>query len=292
MRAASPCTGICKIDQNTGWCLGCGRSRFEMDAWRKKSEKWRQSVWAEIPSRLNALEVTCRRFPWTTQDIKDFVYSSLENCEGTWVMGVVGAVAEFRVLDWKNIHVECSEDTIIAFTKNGALKMLINDDVRPLNFDKTNKMAKPRVVLAVKRDRGRLPTNGGVSDLGEDQHALIAEHAKKLYDLGLNRKEARFCVRVTESASEDILNKFIGQSFEESIQKFAVSLINESPTRVVETALGRIEVQGKIPSPNENSPSGPHTHLMLDHLTSKRALPVGMELPRAYLPGAIFYPAD
>ena len=99
-------------------------------------------------------------------------------------------------------------------------------------------------------------------------------------------------MRVTESASEDILNKFIGQSFEESIQKFAVSLINESPTRVVETALGRIEVQGKIPSPNENSPSGPHTHLILDHLTSKRALPVGMELPRAYLPGAIFYPAD
>ena len=291
MRAASPCTGICKLDQNTGWCLGCGRSRSELDDWRIKSEEWRQKVWAEIPSRLTALKVTCRRLPWTTQDIKHFVRSSLQHRKGTWVMGVVGAVAEFTIPGWANIRLECSDDTIIAFTKNGALKMLINDDVRPLNFDTTNKMAKPPVVLAVKRKRGRLTLNEGITDLGEDQHALIPEHGNKLFDLGLNRKEARFCVRVTESASEGILNGCIGQSFEKSLQKVALPLFDESPTRVVETALGRIEVQGKIPSTNENSPSGPHTHLLPDHLSSKRALPVGMELPRAYLPGAIFYPA-
>ena len=67
-------------------------------------------------------------------------------------------------------------------------------------------------------------------------------------------------------------------------------LVAESPTRVVESALGRIEVQGQIPPPDAKSPDGPHTHLLPDHLETGRALPVGMDLPRAYLPGAIFYP--
>ena len=67
-------------------------------------------------------------------------------------------------------------------------------------------------------------------------------------------------------------------------------LVIESRTRIVESALGHIEVQGQIPPPDIESPNGPHTHLLLDHLETGRALPVGMDLPRAYLPGAIFYP--
>jgi uncharacterized protein len=29
----SPCTGVCRIDQATGWCAGCGRTLGEIADW-------------------------------------------------------------------------------------------------------------------------------------------------------------------------------------------------------------------------------------------------------------------
>ena len=69
---ASPCTGICKLDAATGWCLGCGRTGHEMDGWRDRSDAFRQKVWDKIPYRLKKLGVACRRLDWTTEDIRDF----------------------------------------------------------------------------------------------------------------------------------------------------------------------------------------------------------------------------
>lgn len=290
MRAASPCTGICKIDGTTGWCLGCGRSRLEMDDWRIRSEGWRQRIWKKIPQRLDDLGVTCRRFPWTTEEIRNFVLSSLSNREGTWVMGIVGALAGFKAGNCAPNRVDCIDETVISYTQNGAIRLLINDNVRALTFDTLNGNSSPRVVLAVKRDRGRLPMSTSVADLGDDPNPLIQDNGQRLFDLGLGRKEARFCVRVNKSTSERILNACIGITFSDALPRITRPLLDDSPTRVVETALGRIEVQGQIPPSNASSPVGPHTHLSPNHLSSGRTLPIGMELPRSYLPGAIFYP--
>ncbi|MEM7290808.1 MAG: DUF1289 domain-containing protein, partial [Pseudomonadota bacterium] len=95
MTVTSPCTGICKLDEATSWCLGCGRSGDEIADWRTHSEAWRKAVWNQIPERLAELGVICRRLPWTTEDIFNFVARSCEEARGTWVIGVVGAVAEF-----------------------------------------------------------------------------------------------------------------------------------------------------------------------------------------------------
>jgi hypothetical protein len=62
--------------------------------------------------------------------------------------------------------------------------------------------------------------------------------------------------------------------------------------RVVETALGRAEISAPIPPPGGQSPTGPHTHLLPDHLATGRATPVGLDVPRAYLPGVLWYPAE
>jgi len=245
----------------------------------------------KIPQRLDALGIVCRLLPWTTEELRNFVLSSLEKSLGTWVMGVVGAVAEFTVVGAAPTHVERIDDTITAYTRNGAIKMLINDDVRALNFGISNEKLRPQMVLAVKRDRVRISSSKSVVELVNDQNPLIKEHARRIFDLGLGRKEARFCVRVNESASQRALTACSGQSFEDALPKIAGPLIKDSPTRVVETALGKIEVQGQIPNLDGDSPLGPHTHLLPDQLLSGRSLPVGMELPRAYLPGATFFPA-
>lgn len=290
MTFTSPCTGICKLDEATGWCLGCGRSGDEIADWRTHAEAWRKNVWEQIPERLVQLGVTCRRLPWTTEDIIDFVTQSCERGQGTWVIGVVGAVAEFTAAPGEQTDVVVEGDDLVAQTTNGALKMKINDDVRALTYDPPSLNSKQRIVLAVKRERGRPAVANCLTDLGEDEDTLLSDAGNRLFDLGLGRKEARFCVRVADGAARDLIDAAIGKQFSEALPLIGGSLFSESPTRVVESALGRIEVQGQIPAPGTTSPAGPHTHLLPDHLTTDRALPVGMDLPRAYLPGAIFYP--
>lgn len=290
MTVTSPCTGICKLDDTTGWCLGCGRSGDEIGGWGGLGEPARDLVWEAIPGRLKALGVACRRLPWTSEDIRSFVVTSLEEGEGTWVMGVVGAVAEFTAAPGESVTVSRDGNQITAQTRNGAIRMTLGDDVRALTFDPPGMGPQPRIVLAVKRDRGRLPVADGIADLGYDQAALIAEPGSTLVDLGLARKEGRFAVRVGEGAAKDALLAQAGRSLAQALGAIAGPLISESPARVVESALGRIEVQGKIPPPTAVSPPGPHTHLLPDHIATGRAMPTGMDLPRAYLPGAIFYP--
>ena len=287
----SPCTGVCKLDAATGWCLGCGRTGAEMDGWGIRTEASRQAVWDLIPGRLSQLGVTCRRLPWTTDEVRAFVATSLEDGQGTWAMGVEGAVVEFKSAPGQCTRVTHHGDALVAQTRNCAIGMLINDDVRALSFDPPGLGSPPRIVLAVKRERGRLPVTYGVTDLGPDENALIQDTHTRLFDLALGRKEARFCIRVAPGTACSDMERVLGLPLSQPLPKISGAFVQESPTRVIETALGRIEVQGAIPWPDALSLEGPHTHLLPEHLATGRALPVRTDLPRAYWPGAIFYPS-
>lgn len=293
MSLASPCVGTCKLDDATGWCLGCARSGDEIAEWRGRTDAWRAAVWDALPARFERLGVGCRRLPWETLDIRNFVLRSLRGAEGTWVVGVVGAVAEFTARPGGSVEVDADGAWIVATTEGGRLRFRIDDDVRALTFDPPETPPeRQRLVLAVKRERGRLPVSAIIADLGEDHAAIrTGDRGARLFDIGLGRKEARFCVRCTPGAALDALMSAAGSAMHMALPRIGPTLIQDSPVRVVESALGRIEVSGPIPPPGGASPAGPHTHLLPDHLATGRALPTGMDLPRAYLPGAIFYPA-
>jgi hypothetical protein len=179
-------------------------------------------------------------------------------------------------------------------TDGGALSFEVGDHLRALTFDTIDTPPEQqRVLLAVKRERGRLPVAHGIADLGADTGALSpADRGDPLFDLGLGRKEARFCVRPGLGAARDALSLAEGQALSAALPRIGADLLRESPVRIVESLLGRIEVSTPIPPPGGVSLPGPHTHLLPDHLATGRALPAGMDLPRAYVPGAIFYPAS
>jgi hypothetical protein len=256
-----------------------------------RTEEWRQKVWEKIPQRLNQMGVLCRRLPWTTQDIREFIITSLETGKGTWVFGVVGAVGEFATAPGERIYFQYEGEKILAHTKNGAMQMRINDDVRALTFGLPDPSTSSLILLGVKQKSGSIPTANVITDLGEDTNPLLSSEEKRLYDLGLGRKETRFCVRVASGSANEALKDTIGLTFKDGLPLIAGALMQESPTRVIDTAIGRIEVQGKIPPPDASSPNGPHTHLLPNELETGRSLPIGMEIPITYLPGAIFYPA-
>lgn len=293
MTTISPCVGLCKLDTATGLCFGCARTGEEIAKWRDQTGAWRAAVWDDLPARLEALGVTCRRLPWETDAIRDFVAESLQDRRGTWVAGIVGAVGEFAAAPGQSIDVERDSDIIIAHTYGGKLRFQIDDDVRALTFEtKETPLERSRIVLAVKRERGRPDVAHALKALGPDTNAIAPEDRDaELFDLGLARKEARFCLRLGRGATQNALGAATGSLFPANLPEIGPALLANSPARVIETPLGRIEVLTPIPPPGGQSPPGPHTHLLPDHIASGRAMPAGMDLPRAYWPGAIFYPA-
>lgn len=293
MTIVSPCVGLCKIDEATGLCLGCARDSDEIAAWGAKTEATRAAVWAALPDRFARLGITCRRLPWDTEEIRAFVISSVRRRAGTWVTGVVGAVGEFAAQPDARVVVETDDGEVRATTRGGTLRFMIDDDVRALTFDPPETPAdRQRIVLAVKRERGRLPVTEVVADLGPDAGAVLpGDRRHMLFDLGLGRKETRFCVRCAPGAVSDALVAATDTSLFDAMPMLGPALLAQSPTRVVESALGRIEISTPIPPPGGTSPAGPHTHLLPDHLATGRAMPAGMDLPRAYLTGAVYYPA-
>ena len=293
MSLISPCVGLCKLDAATGFCLGCARSGDEIAEWRGQTDAWRADVWDNLPGRFEKLGVACRRLPWETGDIRTFVLQSLQDRRGTWVGGIVGAVGEFAAAPGENIDAELDGETVIASTHGARLRFHIDDDVRALAFEtKDVPPERSRIVLAVKRERGGPDVAGVLAALGPDVEAIAPEDRDaQIFDLGLGRKEARFCVRVGPGQTKDVLLSATGSVFPANLPRVAPALLADSPARVIETALGRIEILVPIPQPGGQSLPGPHTHLLPDHVASGRAMPAGMELPRAYLPGAIFYPA-
>jgi predicted Fe-S protein YdhL (DUF1289 family) len=51
----SPCIGVCKLDEQSGFCLGCARTGDEIAAWASLDEFGRNAIWQKLPERLTAL---------------------------------------------------------------------------------------------------------------------------------------------------------------------------------------------------------------------------------------------
>jgi hypothetical protein len=52
----TPCVNICLLDQETGTCLGCGRTIDEIAQWAAMSDAERRAVMAALPARMKQLE--------------------------------------------------------------------------------------------------------------------------------------------------------------------------------------------------------------------------------------------
>ena len=60
----SPCVGICRLDDTTGWCLGCARDTNELATWRALSPAEQAGIWADLPRRKIILGLRFRLLSW------------------------------------------------------------------------------------------------------------------------------------------------------------------------------------------------------------------------------------
>jgi predicted Fe-S protein YdhL (DUF1289 family) len=50
----SPCNRVCRIDERTGWCLGCRRTLTEIADWPMLSAVEKHALLAKLDRRLTA----------------------------------------------------------------------------------------------------------------------------------------------------------------------------------------------------------------------------------------------
>lgn len=284
---ASPCLGICEIDGPSGFCRGCGRTAEEVAQWRDAGDRFRAAVWRQLPERLASLGVRLRRLSWGPAEVLDFTELSLREARGTWALGVFGAVGRILLDRARPPTIKRAGSTIEAATTGGALRLTVTPSTRAL----ANEAGGPRCILLVL-PRVRLAEAGpaALTSLGPDAGAIApSERDAQRFDIGLGRAAARFTVRTRSPALVKVLSASAGRRFPDHLAATGAAVLAESPARVVETALGRVEVTTPFP-PDGKTPEAPHTHLHPALLARGLDLPPEVGLPPAFAVGAIFYP--
>lgn len=57
----TPCVKICVVDPETGFCIGCGRTRSEIGNWLGLSPAERHAIIEGLPARVAGLTLRKRR---------------------------------------------------------------------------------------------------------------------------------------------------------------------------------------------------------------------------------------
>jgi predicted Fe-S protein YdhL (DUF1289 family) len=289
----SPCTGICTVDEVSGYCLGCARTSAEIAEWSKAGNDRKRAIWAELPPRIEQLGIAVTRLPWLPGEVAAFIADSLLQRSGTWVAGCHGAAAEFMFGVDEPAEVSV-EGPLQAVTARAALRFTPRTDLRALQWRDPLTVGGVRAIfIVIPRPRNISAPSLLLTDCGPDAAAIQPAHrGETLFDLGLGREHMRFALRSADPVLNGALRDAVGLPFDAVLQRCGRTLLERSPTRVVETPLGRIEVATPIPAPGGKSPDGPHTHLLPGHLALQRASPAGVDLPEAYALCATFYPRN
>ena len=289
----SPCTGICSIDDASGYCLGCARSSAEIAEWSTAGNARKREIWTELPPRFEQLGIAVTRLPWLPGEVAAFIADTLVRRSGTWVTGCHGASAEFMIGADEPAEISV-ESELTAVTARGALRFVPAANLRALQWhDPRAEDGMRAIFIVIPRPREISTPSILFTACGPDTAAIQPQHrGESLFDLGLGRDHMRFAVRSASPELNAVLNDAVGLPLDGLLQRCGKSLLEASPTRIVETALGRIEVTTPIPPRGGKSPDGPHTHLLPGHLALMRATPAGVDLPEAYSLCATFYPRN
>ncbi len=57
----TPCIKVCVVDPETGFCIGCGRTRVEIGSWLSLNPAQRRDIMAGLPERVETLTLRKRR---------------------------------------------------------------------------------------------------------------------------------------------------------------------------------------------------------------------------------------
>ena len=152
---ASPCVGVCVIDEARGICTGCARTLDEIATWGGASDAFRDRTWADLPRRAAEMGLETRRLDWQGHRLLDEVAQRLADAAGTLVAGVYGAVAEVMRDQCKACDVKRHGSVLTLSTGRAALRL---EAARYLTaFEIARSQGAPLLALAVPTGRALSP---------------------------------------------------------------------------------------------------------------------------------------
>lgn len=286
---ASPCVGVCVIDEARAICTGCARTLDEIAIWGSASDAERAAVWAALPDRAAGLGMAVRRLDWQGAGLLDAIEARFTKAAGTFVAGVYGAVAEIMRDEGEPATVHRDGLVLTLTTKRAALRV----EAAPwmTAFEIARPERAPLIAFAVPAGRVGKPGPAVLSDLGVDRGSLLPRDASgRRFDVGLGRAAARFTIRC-DAALAAAIAPHCGTPWPVCLARIGADVLAKSPVRVIESPCLRAEVDAVIPPPGGTSPQGPHTHLLPDHIAQGFDTPPSLPLPHGYALSVLFYPA-
>lgn len=226
----TPCAGLCKLDAETGLCLGCARTAEEVGQWQHAPEDLKRAIWERLPPRRGALGMSSWRLPWAFAEVSRFMEMSLRERLGTWTLGEAALHAGFS--SEGNVEVYTEDGAVIAIKADRAIRLRPHEKIAAFLFPQGGDPQRPAIGLALPAGRARFPAADASAWPCADSDAIReGDRSEFVSDADFNRPGVRVLRRSDE-------------------------------TQIVETALGRIELAGNPANTlaanngNETAPEG------------------------------------
>jgi len=193
-----------------------------------------------------------------------------------WSVGTWGAIGEFQY-DAGEPGLEIDLAALSVQTDRGALRIVSLDGVRP--FGLVDDSGQTREIAFCTPRLGARRT-------------LIEAVDELTFDLGVGAPHIDMLVRFRPADVEAacVLRAAAGKSLFSPDNPAGAAVARSSPTRILASAVARLEVHQPIPPPGGHSPEGPHTHLLPKLLEEGRAHRPGSPLPTGLYCGLSLYP--
>lgn len=193
-----------------------------------------------------------------------------------WSVGSYGAIGEFGY-DAGEPGLTIDLDGLSVRTARGSLEVHGIAQAQP---------------FALIDETGRVREIAFCSSRPGARRERIAAIDDRTFDVGVGAPNVDLMVRVPEGDDETVqlLASAVGRPLMAADNPAGAAIARTSPTRILLSAIARLEVHQPIPPPGGRSPEGPHTHLLPKFIAERRAHAPGSPLPEGLYCGLSLYP--
>ncbi|MDQ0324912.1 putative Fe-S protein YdhL (DUF1289 family) [Rhodopseudomonas julia] len=283
-RPVSPCIGVCEIDTASGFCRGCARSSDEIAIWSRAPDDLLRKITAVLPARRAQLGIKIARLDWDEEEIGRFMRDTLRPGKGRWVFGIDGAFGEFAIGAGEQPEVK---NALTVATHAGAVRLRLPEKLRAFAWEEGE-----AIVMALPRGRLQPPAGVTLAAAGPDQGAIREGDRDALaFELGFGSPVARFFIRTNDPALQRRLQVLEGKPWQQALAEAGSEIREGSADRIILTSIGRMEIYSPSATSDHRAQESARTQLSPEAIAGGQEMPAEIELPKAYAPCAIFYPA-
>lgn len=183
-----------------------------------------------------------------------------------WSIGISGAIGEFMYDEDEEVEILSNADSHTVITSRGAMRLKLDQELRAIAFEDVSACTRSwsqNVSFCLPREQARMEKLGVLTEIGPDTASIVPQKKEMLlFDLGVNSDVLRYCIRTDKEELIRTLRQESGKSIFDAESQAGAEILRHSPARVVESAVGRIEIETRIPQKREEVHAGPHTHLL------------------------------